>query len=310
MRRGVSKIWAMGLLLLSACGLTRCMPAPIDEARVTELYQTALTPPDAPLSVYFMGHSLMGRDMPAMVARLAGDGHSYDSQLGWGAELQAHWGDEPLDGAEKANDHPRFREAHAAMESGDYDVLVMTEKVSIEDSIKYHNSWYYLSLWAEKAVAANPDIRLYFYETWHSLDVEEGWLARLDTDLAQNWESEIVDRALATGKIDRPIYVIPGGQVMARFSREIEARGGVGGIRSHRDLFKDQIHFNSLGAYLIALTHYAVLYGRSPVGLEHTLVTAQGEPIPSPSPEVAQLMQSVVWEVVTSYPRTGVTQKK
>jgi len=292
--------------MLSACGLTRCAPEPIDQARVSELYQAALTPPETPLAVYFMGHSLIGRDMPAMLAQLAEAGHSYDSQLGWGAELQAHWGDETLDGAERENDHPRFREAHEAMESGDYDALVMTEKVSIKDSIDYHESWHYMTLWAEKAIAANPDIRLYFYETWHDREVEGGWLTRIDQDLSRYWEREIVDRALATDKLDRPIYIIPGGQVMARFLRAVEARGGVGNVAGPDDLFRDQIHFNSLGAYLMALTHYAVLYGRSPVGLPYELTDATGTQVPAPDPEAARLMQEIVWEVVTGYPRSGV----
>ncbi len=295
------------VLFLSACGLVRCAPEPLSETELRILYQDSLPASEGPLSVYFMGHSLVARDMPAMLAQLAGTGHRYESQLGWGAELEAHWEpDIPLRGAEKENDHPRFREAHEAVASGEYDALVLTEKVSITSSIKYHDSWYYLAEWAAAAIAANPDVRLYVYETWHDLDVEEGWLERIDGDLPLYWEHEIIDRALATGKADRPIYVIPGGQVMARFVREIEARGGVDGLSSRQDLFKDNIHFNSVGAYLMALTHYAVLYGRSPVGLPHKLLDAKGESVPAPGPKAARLMQEIVWEVVVGYPRTGV----
>ncbi len=60
------------------------------------------------------------------------------------------------------------------------------------------------------------------------------------------------------------------------------------------------------GAYLTALTHYAVLYQQSPVGLPHALARADGTPADDPGPEVAQLMQETVWGVVTSLPRTGV----
>ena len=274
-RRLKHKLPATLLVFLSACGLVRCAPEPLGEAELRVLYQDPVPAPEGPLSIFLMGHSLIARDMPAMLAQLADEGHAYDSQLGWGAELQAHWGDIELEGAE------RDREAHEAVESGDYDVLVMTEKVSIESSIKYHDSWYYLAEWAAKAQAANPGIRLYLYETWHGLDVEEGWLERLDSDLSKNWEGEIIDRALATGRFKGPIYVIPGGQVMARVVREIEA-GGVDGLTSRQDLFKDKIHFNSIGAYLMALTHYAVLYGRSPVGQPHDLVDAKGKAVPMP----------------------------
>ncbi len=58
-------------LLLSACGPVRCTPDPISKAESDALYQTPVVPPDAPLSFYFVGHSLVGRDMPAMLAQLA-----------------------------------------------------------------------------------------------------------------------------------------------------------------------------------------------------------------------------------------------
>ena len=64
--------------------------------------------------------------------------------------------------------------------------------------------------------------------------------------------------------------------------------------------------FVALGAYLVALTHYAVLYHRSPVGLPHQLTRADGTPADAPSAEAAALMQEVVWEVVQRHPETGV----
>lgn len=305
--RFFNRLPAFALLFLSACGLVRCDPTPLDEASLERLYAEPLAPPDGPLSVYFIGHSLIARDMPAMLQQLAPEGHSYESQLGWGAELQAHWEpDIELRGGDRENDHPRFREAREAVASGDYDVLVLTEKVSLEDSIKYHESWRYLSLWAQEAWRANPETRAYLYETWHQLDDSDGWLNRLDTDLARLWEREIVDRALSDIGGDQPIYIIPAGQVMARFVRALEETGGVDGLTTQSDLFRDDIHPNDIGYYLVALTHYAVIYGRSPVGLPIKLDRADGTPAAAPGPEAARLMQQIVWDVVTGYPRTGV----
>ena len=100
---------------------------------------------------------------------------------------------------------------------------------------------------------------------------------------------------------------------MARFVRQIELRGGVGNVASREDLFSrhdngdvDMIHLSDLGKYLVALTHYAVLYKRSPVGLPHQLTRADGQPAESPDPETALLMQETVWEVVQNLPETGV----
>lgn len=274
-------------------------------------YATPLQPPEGPLSVYHLGHSLVGRDMPAMLAQLAG-GHDYASQLGWGASLRNHWTGE-ISGFEQANAHDQFKPAEATLASGRVDALVLTEMVEIKDAIAYHESAEYLALWDKLARTGNPDIRVYLYETWHNLDDPAGWLQRIDSDLGLFWEGELLRPAMAETDVGT-IYVIPGGQVMAAVVREIEA-GRVPGMSRREDLFardaegkQDTIHFNDKGAYLMALTHFAVLYGRSPVGLPHALKRADGAPADAPSPEAARVMQEVVWKVVTGYSPTGVSQ--
>jgi hypothetical protein len=308
---------ALLLLLLSACGgISRCAaPAPLDDAAVTALYATPPAPRAGPLRVFHLGHSLVGRNMPAMLAQLAGDGHRYESQLGWGATLKAHWEpDEPINGFETENDHPRHRAAHEAVASGDYDAVVLTEMVEIRDAIKYFDSWDYLARWARRAWEGDPATRIYLYETWHPIDDPEGWAARIDRDLGRYWEDEILRRALAAPGVEKPIYVIPAGQVFRRFVEEIERRGGVDGIARKEDLFavsetgeQDTIHINDLGAYLVALTHYAVLYQKNPLGLPRRLRRADGAAATAPGENAAKLMQEIVWDVVTSYPKAGVS---
>lgn len=305
---------ALMLALPAALGAGRCAERPpLDDAAMDALYAEPAVPPDGPLRVFHLGHSLVGRDMPAMLAQLAGTGHRYDSQLGWGASLKAHWGDAPMAGFAEENAHDRFRAAGAAVDSGDYDAVVLTEMVEIRDAIRYHASADYLGRWARRAWAANPDAQVYLYETWHNLDDPEGWLARIDRDGGRYWEGEILRRALAADGMDRPIRVIPAGPVLAAFVRELTARGGVDGLTGAADLFartadgaQDTIHLNDLGAYLVALTHYAVLYGRSPVGLPFELRRADGSAAAAPGPEAARLMQQVAWDVVRAHPLTGV----
>lgn len=297
--------------LLSACGLIDgCTPKPLDKAAFEQLYKTPLPPADKGLAVYHLGHSLVAHEMPAMLKQLAGADHRFNSQLGWGTNLKEHWEpDITINGFDASNGHPEYRDAHEAMASGDYDVVVFTEAVEIKDSIKYMAPAEYLQKWSAKAWAGNADTRIYLYETWHGLSDEEGWLARLDRDLPLYWEGEILRRTLAYENITQPIYVIPGGQVMAAVARALEATGGAGPITSHTDLFSDDIHFNDYGAYLMALTHYAVIYGRSPVGLPHKLQRANGEPADDPGPELARLMQETVWQTVSRYPLTGVARE-
>ena len=296
--------------VLTACGWQKSLDPPA----LSALYAQPLTPPEKPLRVFHIGHSLVGRDMPMMLEQLAGPGHDHRSQLGWGARLQAHWEpDVPIKGFETENAHPRYANAMAAMQEGSFDVLVMTEGVEIKDAIKYSDSAKYLRYWAREARANNPNARVYLYETWHELDDPQGWLNRLDNDLPTYWEGDLLAKGLAHGDTGGPVYVIPAGQALARFVRRLEQTGGLPGLRSREDLFarsedgkQDMIHINDLGSYLVALTHYAVLYHRNPLGLPHELLLADGSRAIAPSKEAARMMQEVVWEVVTSYPKTGV----
>lgn len=281
------------------------LPGP-DDARMAALYAEPLAPPDSPLSVFHIGHSLVGRDMPAMLAQLAGDGHRHESQLGWGATLRSHWGDEPVNGFESENAHPRFRPAREAVASGDYDAIVMTEMVEIRDALRYFESGRYLAQFTAAAHAVRPETRIYLYETWHHLDDPEGWLERLDADLSRYWEAGILRPALHNLPEGTRIHLIPAGQAMAALVREIETRGGVGNLQGRSDLFTDTIHLTDLGTYFVALVHYAVLYGSSPEGLPHALLRADGTPALAPEPETARFMQQIAWQVARSTPLTGI----
>lgn len=272
-----------------------------------------LSAPVGPLNVYHLGHSLVGHDMPAMLAQLAGPGHNYASQLGWGASLRDHW--EPgvaISGFDTMNGHDHYRDATLALKSGGYDAVVLTEMVEIDDAIRYHASADYLTRWANLAHMGNPSTRVYLYETWHWVDDPQGWLARIDTDLGAAWVDRILAPAIHANPA-RPIHLIPAGQVLARFVRAVQAAGGVDRIMGAQDLFgadpdgnPDPIHMGDLGNYLVALTHYAVLYHRSPLGLPHVLTRADGTPAIAPGANAARLMQTTVWDVVTAMPGTGV----
>lgn len=282
--------------------------APVERAAFEAAYGP-LTPPAGPLRVYHLGHSLVGRDMPAMLAQLAG--HDHASQLGWGTPLRAHWEDRvEITGFAQENAHPAFRPAKAALASGGYDAVVLTEMVDLRDALRWHASPYYLAKWAEAARAGNRNVRLYLYETWHRLDDPEGWLQRIDRDLPGLWEGEVLQGAMAWGA--PPIHIIPGGQVLAAAVRAAEA-GQVPGVAGREAFFarqpdgaQDMIHLSDLGNYLIALTHHAVLYHRSPDGLTATVARADGSGVDFPS-DTAGALQALVWQVVRATPRTGVS---
>lgn len=283
-------------------------PAPLTPAAFAERYKAPLEPlPQAP-SVYHLGHSLVGRDMPAMFAQLGS--HPYALQLGWGASLQGHWTGE-IPGFAEENATSQFKPAKDTLKSGAKSVVVLTEMVEIRDAIRYFDSARYLSHWARLIRDARPDTRIYLYETWHQLDDPEGWLNRIDADLSRHWEGDLLRHAMADEAVGT-IYVIPGGQVMAATARAAEA-GQIPGLTNRSQLFAtnadgtpDMIHFNDLGAYLMALTHYATIYQKSPEGLPTLLTKADGSPVTPIAPETALALQRIVWQVVTGYAATGV----
>ncbi|MFW8595355.1 hypothetical protein [Cribrihabitans neustonicus] len=273
-----------------------------------------LAPPEGPLKVFHLGHSLVGPDMPHMLAQLAPEGHSYNSQLGSGTPLRAHWEpEEEILHFESANRPPAYRDAREAVGSGGYDAVVLTEMVELRDALRYFSGAKYFRKWAGLARQASPDTRIYLYETWHRLDDPAGWEARIADDLEPLWLGRLAGSDSRRNP-RRPAYLIPGGQVLAAVARAAEA-GRIGGLDSREDLFArtpegapDTIHINDLGAYVVALTHYAVLYQRSPVGLPHRLTRADGSPAEAFSAAAAAAVQRIVWDTVRALPRTGIAR--
>ncbi|WP_416369034.1 hypothetical protein [Tritonibacter mobilis] len=275
-----------------------------------------LPAPQAPLTVYHLGHSLVGADIPHLLAQFAGSGHAYNVQRGSGTALRAHWEEsEPILDFDKVNAAPIWRDPKEALSTTDYDAVIFTEMVELRDAIKYFDGARYLNRWADLARKGNPNARLYLYETWHRLDDAEGWLNRIDADLEALWLDELAardDRATS----DQPLYLIPGGQVLAAVTRAAEA-GEINGLSDREALFdllpdgtRDQIHLSPLGAYIVALTHYAVLYHRTPEGLPHRVALADGTVFKALDAETARELQSIVWRTVTLLPRTGVASAK
>lgn len=306
-RRGVLRLGSVGLGTLGAAFAARAGWQSVQLRQARGLYAGGLAAPEGALRVYHLGHSLVGRDMPAMLAQLAGAGHDYASQLGWGANLRSHFEpDVPVNGFADENAHPQYRPARATIEAGTYDAVIMTEMVELRDAIKYHDSATYLAKWAMLARAARPDVRLYLYETWHNTNDPAGWYNRIDADYEALW----LDRVAlpASLQIGAPIFIIPGGQVMAAMGRALDNSGG------SRDMLMartpegevDTIHLSDLGTYLIALTHYATLYQRDPQGLPLALTRADGTAAVAPDAQMGAMMQKIVWDVVRATPLSGV----
>ena len=184
-----------------------------------------------------------------------------------------------------------------------YDVLVITERVPLSGTFDAHNSPEWASRWVNHAWS-NGQARSVIYATWVETDSGPGadnpyndpdrhltFRARLPIEM-KLWQT-ILDHANSERPDDAPeVALIPGPLMVAEAYDQIEA-GRAPGLSEIEDLFLDTIHVNPLGAYLIALAHYAVIFDRDPRGLPHG-VPARG----GPTAEQAAWMQQLVWDVL------------
>ena len=258
-------------------------------------------------NILFIGHSLVGPDMPRMVqaAAAAGGGTAtVHAQIINGAPLVYNWQNGA--GAQGVN-------ARDVLPSGFYDVVVMTEAVPLTNHLTWSNTSTYVRNYYDLAVSNNPDARVYIYESWHSINSGLGidipwdnedhipWRQRLENDIVR-WQG-IVDDVNATLAPGQPeIMLIPAGQAMALLHDRIEA-GQVPGLTSIRDIFSDDIHLNHLGNYFLTMVQYATIYGDDPANLPQTLAGITG----TGNAALADALQDIAWTVVSTYDGSGVT---
>jgi hypothetical protein len=295
---------ALGLLTACSSSAPASAPAPHFQS----------SGPVSSASIFFFGHSLVGNDLPAMVCSLAaarGRSCVTHGQLGWGTSLRSHqsWNGKldksaPL-GFEADNRPPLFiGEGKAQVATGNYDVLVLTESNGHTGGDGKETVASALSL-IKRAQQANPALRVFLYANW--LDRAEPefkkslaqWQAITERDI--RWWEDVAQRV--NTQLGRPtVRVVPGGPVLAAVTRAIE-QGKLPGV-SIDDLFRDTVHVSDRGFYVLALLHYAVIFGDSPHGLP-TQTRGEKGPAESFSPANAATIQAIVSEYLAHYPWSG-----
>ena len=201
----------------------------------------------------------------------------------------------------------------ARRDIANYDLLVLTERVPVRATLGWHNADKIALTWFEHAGKAGNDgkgAETVYYASWISLhsgqpskwdtteDQKLPFRQRLDLEMTA-WQ-QIADHVNTNRpQGSPPMRVIPGPQLMAAVFDAIEA-GTAPGLTSMQQLFEDDIHVNAKGAFLIALAHYAVIYGRDP----RDIPKLHGE-AGWPSPDQQAWMKSLVWDVLQAYPDSG-----
>lgn len=261
------------------------------------------------LRVIMSGHSLTDPipiPLTAMVQAAGGaaaEGMRIDADTVPGSPIEIRWNE-------------RGRTPDAREDLANYDVLVLTERVPVRSAMQWHRTkelsldWFNLA-WTSGNGGRGAETVL--YASWISTtsgpgnqdayDSEEQTIPfreRLELEMG-SWQeiADHVNRSRVEGS--PPMRAIPGPLVMAAVYDAIAA-GTAPGLTAMTDLFEDSIHVNYLGGFLIALAHFAVIYGRDP----RSIPDLRGEGN-WPSRDQADWMKQLVWDVVRAYPDSGLT---
>ena len=198
-----------------------------------------------------------------------------------------------------------------------FELLCITEVATLCIEGENTATWYqecirdqkaYLSLFANNAWENGNDgqgAATLLWTNWVSIDGSNGPFRQMLDKSGGEWErmQDYANENRPAGA--PPIYIIPGHKMMARLYDDVQA-GKVPGITQFSQFFGDNIHVNELGAYAIAMIHYACIYNKNPLGLPNNLINNPPAGTPMPSLALAEYLQKMIWEVVTTYPRTGI----
>lgn len=183
--------------------------------------------------------------------------------------------------------------------------------------------------WAVLAAGKNPDVQIYIYARWPRVTIDgkgvpfdkndydpatpgsgndlskvDDFSARWQAKYSGNWDlsnetDNYFDQLLTevrkeTPFLKKPPLLVPVGHVMSELHTRMKA-GKVPGYTSVYQFYKDGIHLNEAGSYLVGCTFFATLFRQSPEGLPT-------EPYGKIDPTLAETIQKIVWQVVQVHP--------
>lgn len=173
----------------------------------------------------------------------------------------------------------------------------------------------------------NPDLRVTVQEFWLPYDIYDvsfrvhpkkvdhnaptaEYLRYLHTKYFQDFDEHV---AALNEKFGRQVlYVVPVGQAVIALREKI-IKGEAPGLSQQEDLFIDPIGHPAMPLQALAsYCHFAVIYGRSPVGLPIPAYFSDPETKKYP-PEITDemnlMLQELAWNAATEHPQSGVKKE-
>jgi hypothetical protein len=166
----------------------------------------------------------------------------------------------------------------------------------------------------------NPKLRITVQEFWMTFDDCSLWgkplngktvdrdsktmadLHAAHDDYFKSMDDHVRELNAKYAKGKPAVFVVPVGQAVMAL-RDLIIQGKAPGIAKQSDLFTDPIghprdHVKAIAAYC----HFAVIYGRSPIGLPMPAAIAK---LPE-AEKLNTLLQKLAWDAVISHPLSGV----
>jgi hypothetical protein len=166
----------------------------------------------------------------------------------------------------------------------------------------------------------NPKLRITVQEFWMTFDDGSLWgkplngktvdrdsktmadLHAAHDDYFKSMDDHVRELNAKYAKGKPAVFVVPVGQAVMAL-RDLIIQGKAPGIAKQSDLFTDPIghprdHVKAIAAYC----HFAVIYGRSPIGLPMPAAIAK---LPE-AEKLNTLLQKLAWDAVISHPLSGV----
>lgn len=166
----------------------------------------------------------------------------------------------------------------------------------------------------------NPNLRITVQEFWMTFDDGSLWgkpnkglvidrdsktmadLHAAHDDYFRSMDDHVRELNAKYAKDKPAIFIVPVGQAVMELRRLI-MEGKAPGIAKQSELFTDPIgHPRDQVRALAAYCHFAVIYGRTPVGLPMPAAIAK---LPE-AEKLNTLLQKLAWDAVTQHPLSGV----
>ena len=161
------------------------------------------------------------------------------------------------------------------------------------------------------ACEGNPECQVYVFANYPGIGKEQDeadqweqrWLSPDFTRGRKNFE-KVAAGISAKFPNKRPVRIIPVGEVMYQLHLRMKA-GKIAGYNHIAELYADGVHLKSEGKYVEAVTHYATVFADDPHGCITSGLRFWKGPY-AVNDDFAKAVWDVAWQVVTTYPDTGV----